>query len=64
MSSISIETNNESRLRVEEYVRYIRIKDQVQQVLDTEETRGMLRDAEESINGLTIDIVIKFSVNK
>lgn len=64
MSSISIETNNESRLRVEEYVRYIRIKDQVQQVLDTEEIRGMLRDAEESINGLTIDIVIKFSVNK
>ena len=64
MSSISIETNNESRLRVEEYVRYIRIKDQVQQVLDTEEIRGMLLDAEESINGLTIDIVIKFSVNK
>ncbi len=64
MSAISIETSNESKLRVEEYVRYIRIKDQIQQILETAKIKGTLRDAEDSINDLTIDIIIRFSVNR
>ncbi len=64
MSAISIETSNESKLRVEEYVRYVQIKDQIQQILETANIKGTLRDAEESIKDLTIDIIIKFTVNR
>ena len=64
MSSISVETNNEKQLTVDEYVRYIRIKEQIQHVLDNANIKETLRDAEESINGLSIDLTIKYSVNK
>ncbi len=64
MSSIFIETTNEKQLTVEEYVRYIRIKDHIQQVLDNMNLKEVLREAEESINGLTIDLTVKYSVNK
>ncbi len=64
MSAISIETSNESKLRVEEYVRYVRIKDQIQQILETANIKGTLRDAEDSINDLTIDIIVRFSVSR
>jgi hypothetical protein len=64
MSSISVETNNEKQLTVDEYVRYIRIKEQIQHVLDDANIKETLRDAEESINGLSIDLTIKYSVNK
>ncbi len=64
MSSISIETSNENKLRVEEYVRYIQIRDGIQQILDNAGIKGTMRDAEESINGLSIDLVLKFSVNR
>ncbi len=64
MSSIFIETTNEKQLTVEEYVRYIRIKDHIQQVLDNADIKEVLREAEESINGLTIDLTVKYSVNK
>ncbi len=64
MSSIFIETANEKQLTVEEYIRYIRIKDHIQQVLDNADIKEVLREAEESINGLTIDLTVKYSVNK
>ena len=64
MSSISIEENNEKKLTVDEYVRYLRIKGQIQKVLDDANVKETLRDAEESINGLSIDLTIKYSVNK
>ena len=64
MSSISIETNNEKQLTVDEYVRYLRIRDQILHILDNENITETLRDAEESINGLSIDMIIKYSVNK
>lgn len=64
MSSIFIETANEKQLTVEEYVRYIRIKDHIQQVLDNADIKEVLREAEESINGLTIDLTVKYSVDK
>ncbi|PWB53971.1 MAG: hypothetical protein C3F06_05340 [Candidatus Methanoperedenaceae archaeon] len=64
MSSISIEENNEKQLTVDEYVRYLRIKGQIQKVLDDANFKETLRDAEESINGLSIDLIIKCNVNK
>lgn len=64
MSSISIETDNENKLTVQEYVRYIKIKEKLQEFLDRENVKDMLRDSEISINGLTIDLVVKFSINK
>ncbi len=64
MSSIFIETTNEKQLTVEEYVRYIRIKDHIQQVLDNTDIKEVLREAEESINGLTIDLTVKYSIDK
>jgi len=63
MSSISIETDNENQLTVEEYVRYIRIKEQIQQILDSN-VKEKLREAEESVNGLTIDLIVKCSVTR
>jgi hypothetical protein len=64
MSSISIETYNENKLTVQEYVRYIKIKEKIQEFLDRENVKDILRDSEISINGLTIDLVVKFSINK
>jgi len=64
MSSISTEENNEKKLTVDEYVRYLQIKGQIQKVLDDANVKETLRDAEESINGLSIDLTIKYSVNK
>ena len=64
MSSISIETNNEKQLTVDEYVRYLRVKDQIQHSLENANITETLCDAEESINGLSIDLIVKFSVNK
>lgn len=63
MSSISIETNNEKQLTVEEYVRYIRIREQIQQILDSN-VREKLREAEESVSGLTVDLTVKYSVSR
>ncbi len=64
MSSISIEENNEKQLTVDEYVRYLRIKGQIQKALDDANIKETLRDAEESINGLSIDFTIKYTVSK
>lgn len=64
MSSISIETNNEKQLTVEEYVRYIRIREQIQQILDDANIKETMHEAEDSINGLNIDLTIKYSINR
>lgn len=64
MSSISTETNNENQLTVEEYVRYIRIKEQIQQIIDNAKLKEALQDAEDSLNGLVIDMIVKYSVQK
>jgi len=64
MSSISIEENNEKKLTVDEYVRYLRIKGQIQKVLDDANIKETLSDAEGTINGLSIDMTIKYSVEK
>jgi hypothetical protein len=64
MSSISTETTNENQLTVEEYVRFIILKEHIQQFLDNAEIKEILSDSEGSIDGLTIDLVIRYSVNK
>lgn len=64
MSSISTETSNENQLTVEEYVRYIRIKDKIQEIIDNSNLKEALRDAEDSLKGLAVDIVVKYSVQK
>jgi hypothetical protein len=64
MSSISIETYNENKLMVEEYVRYVRIKDKLMQILDKSGIKETMSDAEDSIKHLSIEVVIKFSVNR
>jgi len=64
MSSISIEATNENLLTVEEYVRYIRIKEQIHQVLENAGIEDTLRSAEKSINGLSIDLTVKYSIQR
>lgn len=64
MSSISIEANNEKQLTVDEYVRYLRMRDQIQHTLDNTNIKETLEEGEKSINGLSINLVVKFSVNK
>ncbi len=64
MSSISTETNNENQLTVEEYVRYIRIKEQIQQIIDNAKLKEALQDAENCLNGLEVDLIVKYSVQK
>lgn len=64
MSSISTETSNENKLTVEEYVRFLRIKEQIQHILDNANVKEALHDAEDSINGLTVDMTVKYSVSR
>jgi hypothetical protein len=64
MSSISIEENNEKKLTVNEYVRYLQIKGKIQKVLDDANIKETLHDAEDTINGLTIDMTIRYSVDR
>lgn len=63
MSSISTEAENENQLTVEEYVRYVKLKENLRQALD-KNIMDMLREAEESIDGLTVDVVVKYSVGR
>lgn len=64
MSSISIETTNENQLTVEEYVRFIKIKDHVQQVIDSKDIKDALDSAERSLNRLTIELTVKYLIEK
>ncbi len=64
MSQISIETTNENQLTVEEYVRFIKIREYVNKFIENANIKEMLSDSEESINGLTIDLTINYSINK
>jgi len=64
MSSISIETSNENKFRVEEYVRFVRIRDHIQEILNNTSIKETMSEAEGSINGLTIDVIVKISLNR
>ena len=64
MSTISIETTNENQLTVEEYVRFMKLKEHVNKFIENTNIKEMLCDSEETINGLTIDLKINYSINK
>ncbi len=64
MSTISTETTNENQLTVEEYVRFIKLKEHVSNFIENAKIREILDDSEETINGLTIDLTINYSINK
>ena len=64
MSKISIETTNENQLTVEEYVRFMKLKEHVDKFIENTNIKEMLCDSEETINGLTIDLTINYSINK
>ncbi len=64
MSSISIETSNENKFRVEEYVRFVKIRDRIQEILNNTGIKEKMSEAEGSINGLTIDVIVKISLNR
>ena len=64
MSSISIESNNENELTVDEYVRLKKNQEIVRNILEKENIYETLQDAERSIEGLSIDIIVKYAVSK
>ncbi len=64
MSSISIETVNENQLTVQEYVRFSGIKQQVEKLLEDKKIRAALVEYERNIRGLSIDLTIKYTIEK
>lgn len=63
MSSISIETYNENQLTVEEFVRYLKIREDLQNFIDND-IKGTFRNAENSLNCLSIEVTVKYSIDK
>ncbi len=59
-----MESTNENKLTVEEYVRFVRIKEEIQQILERSNIKESLLHAEESIKGLTIDLTVKCSITR
>ncbi len=63
MSSISIETNNENLLTVEEFVRYLKIREELQDFID-KDVKKKFSNAENSLNCLTIELTVKYSIDR
>jgi hypothetical protein len=64
MGDILVETKNEEHLKVQEYVQYLKTKENVREFLDKAGVESFLRSAEKSVNGLTVDVIVRFSVEK
>ena len=64
MSSILFETSNEDKLTVLEYVRFVEIKEQIEKLLENTKIKQALGDHEKNIRGLTIDLTIKYTIEK
>ncbi len=64
MSSILFETSNEDKLTVLEYVRFVEIKEQIEKLLENTKIKQALGDHEKNIRGLTIDMTIKYTIEK
>lgn len=64
MGDILVETENEEQLKVQEYVQYLKTKENVREFLDAAGIEAFLRGAEKSVNGLTVDVIVRFSVEK
>jgi len=64
MSTISLETINESSLTVDEYVRFLRIVESLRGMLEKAGIEDFLRESEESLPGLRIDIILRSVIEK
>ena len=64
MSSILFETSNEDKLTVQEYVRFVEIKEQIEKLLENTKIKQALGEHEKNIRGLTIDLTIKYTIEK
>ncbi|MCK4795900.1 MAG: hypothetical protein KAT05_00890 [Spirochaetes bacterium] len=62
MGSIQEETINEQHLNVEEYVKYLKTRENIMDFLDKAGVEETLNGAEKSVDGLTIDVIVKYSV--
>ena len=64
MSSIIVETENENQLTVQEYVRYSGVKEQVEKLIENAKIKQALGEYEKYIKGLSIDVTIKYTIEK
>ncbi len=64
MSSIIVETENENQLTVQEYVRYSSVKEEVEMLIDKAKIKQALCEYEKNIKGLSIDVTIKYTIEK
>jgi hypothetical protein len=64
MSSIIVETENENQLTVQEYVRYSDVKEQVEKLMDDAKIKLALCEYEKYVKGLSIDVTIKYTIEK
>jgi C1A family cysteine protease len=64
LSSIIFEISNEEKLTVQEYVRFAQIKEQIEKLLENTKIKQALGEHEQNIKGLTIDLTIKYTIEK
>ncbi|MBU4076523.1 MAG: hypothetical protein KKD46_02100 [Euryarchaeota archaeon] len=64
MSSIIVETENENQLTVQEYVRYSVVKEQVENLMENAKIKQALGEYEKYVKGLSIDVTIKYTIEK
>ena len=64
MSSINSETINENQLTVQEFVRYSGIKEQVDRLMEDAKIKQALEEYEKHVRGLSIDVTIRYTVEK
>jgi C1A family cysteine protease len=64
LSSIIFEISNEEKLTVQEYVRFAQIKEQIETFLENTKIKQALGEHEKNIKGLTIDLTIKYTIEK
>lgn len=64
MSSILFEISNEEKLTVQEYVRFAQIKEQIEKLLENTKIKQVLGEQEKNLRGLTIDLTIKYTIEK
>jgi len=64
LSSIIFEISNEEKLTVQEYVRFAQIKEQIEKLLENTKIKQVLGEQEKNLRGLTIDLTIKYTIEK
>jgi len=64
LSSILFEISNEEKLTVQEYVRFAQIKEQIEKLLENTKIKQVLGEQEKNLRGLTIDLTIKYTIEK